>query len=250
VVGYQGSYHLPECKDISSLSSALLTRYNAPLKAQKDGLQPCAECNPYAWHFAAPAAPPAAPTKPAPVPPKPAPTAPAAKKTVINPVIANRDTGAYHRPDCEDAVITPKDVTIKFDSLGEAELAGFRRCQTCKPSSRAMPRNAPQQAVVGNNNTNIYHRPECEWANAIGHSKRVKFNSPSDAEGSGYRRCLTCRPGENVAAGTVIGDRDKMVFHRASCDLLDRVEYRWQVKFDKVADAAQANYQPCPVCHP
>ncbi len=47
---------------------------------------------------------------------------------------------------------------------------------------------------VGSKNSNIYHRPSCQWAQKISKSNEIWFSSIADAEAKGYRPCKVCKP--------------------------------------------------------
>ena len=47
---------------------------------------------------------------------------------------------------------------------------------------------------VGSKNSNIYHKPSCEWAKAISSYNEVWFTSASDDRSHGYRACKVCKP--------------------------------------------------------
>ena len=47
---------------------------------------------------------------------------------------------------------------------------------------------------VGSVNSDVYHDPECEWAQRIKADNLVRFDSPGEASSAGYRPCKVCRP--------------------------------------------------------
>ncbi len=51
-----------------------------------------------------------------------------------------------------------------------------------------------EENYVGSINSDIYHYPECKWANKIKEYNEVWFSSIEDAENEGYRSCHTCNP--------------------------------------------------------
>lgn len=52
------------------------------------------------------------------------------------------------------------------------------------------------------------------------------------------------------SAASLVGDRSRRVFHRASCPLLKRVSSRSRVELDDLQEAATRKYKPCPACQP
>ncbi len=47
---------------------------------------------------------------------------------------------------------------------------------------------------VGSANSDVYHRPDCRWANEIAPHNRVWFSSAAEARQRGYRPCQVCNP--------------------------------------------------------
>ena len=65
------------------------------------------------------------------------------------------------------------------------------------------------KSYVGNKSTKVYHISECTYAGKISSENRVYFNSRSEAESRGYRRCHYCgdgvvEPGHNGGGGAII----------------------------------------------
>lgn len=48
--------------------------------------------------------------------------------------------------------------------------------------------------LVGSKNSDIYHLPDCPFAQRISESNRITFDSADEARWSGYRPCSTCNP--------------------------------------------------------
>ena len=247
IVAHYPFYHNPDCAEAASLAVTDLVLFDTTDNARQAGYQSCPACKPFSW--LAPQYPAATPANSLFTSPPP-PLKPKQPAKTAQPVVANRDTGVYHRLDCEDAVIISQEDAVNFNSLPAAERAGFHRCQICKPAAQNMPLTTPPQPVVGNQETSIYHRPDCEWASGVKPSQIKKFNSGSEAEAKGFHRCVTCHPGLVVTPDAVIGDRENLIYHLTSCNLLDLVEVRFQVNFAAAEKAVQANYQPCLSCHP
>ncbi|SFE00872.1 micrococcal nuclease [Thermoanaerobacter thermohydrosulfuricus] len=47
---------------------------------------------------------------------------------------------------------------------------------------------------IGNRNSKIFHRPDCQWAKKIAPQNKVIFESREEAIKAGYRPCKVCRP--------------------------------------------------------
>ena len=57
----------------------------------------------------------------------------------------------------------------------------------------ATPAAAPRP-VVGKRSLNIYHLPDCAWADKIPTKDRIEFDSPASAQAVGFRPCHVCKP--------------------------------------------------------
>ncbi|MBO5452806.1 MAG: hypothetical protein J6A69_02445 [Clostridia bacterium] len=51
-----------------------------------------------------------------------------------------------------------------------------------------------EENYVGSVNSDIYHDPECQWANRIKEDNEIWFASAEEAEDEGYRACHICNP--------------------------------------------------------
>jgi PGF-CTERM protein len=47
---------------------------------------------------------------------------------------------------------------------------------------------------VGSKNSDVYHYPDCYWADKIKHENLVYFDTAEDAINAGYRPCKVCKP--------------------------------------------------------
>ncbi|MGB9804092.1 Ada metal-binding domain-containing protein [Desulfofundulus sp.] len=63
-------------------------------------------------------------------------------------------------------------------------------------SCGSQPANQQQQQYkfVGSIHSNIYHYPDCKWAQRIKPENQIWFSSPEEAKAAGYRPCRVCRP--------------------------------------------------------
>ena len=51
-----------------------------------------------------------------------------------------------------------------------------------------------EYAYVASVNSEVFHRPSCEWAKKIGPRNLVGFKSRGDGIKSGHRPCKICKP--------------------------------------------------------
>jgi O-6-methylguanine DNA methyltransferase len=85
-------------------------------------------------------------------------------------------------------------------TIGEYGLGGPDRKRTLLTAEGLDPAELERLArrgirYVGSDTTNIYCFPTCRHARRVTEPHRVQFRSAREAEGTGYRGCLICRPG-------------------------------------------------------
>ena len=54
--------------------------------------------------------------------------------------------------------------------------------------------NAVENKYVASNSSNIFHKPECRWAQNISQRNIITYNSKDEAIKTGKRPCKTCNP--------------------------------------------------------
>lgn len=66
------------------------------------------------------------------------------------------------------------------------------RARTNERGSTSPPRPAEALLILGNRNSNVYHRPDCPDYARIAPQNRVPFRTARDAEAAGYRQARNC----------------------------------------------------------
>ena len=69
------------------------------------------------------------------------------------------------------------------------------RTPSASGSLSSKPREQPAttpMAIIGNRNSQVYHRPDCPNYTSTAAKNRVLFNSESEAEATGYHRARNC----------------------------------------------------------
>jgi hypothetical protein len=56
----------------------------------------------------------------------------------------------------------------------------------------AQPTNQASGKIIGNRNSNIYHRADCPDFNKVSEKNRVYFETEAEAERAGYRKARNC----------------------------------------------------------
>lgn len=174
-------YHQPDCEEAVIISADDEVAFVSPTAAELQGFRRCPICKP------------ASPKLPL--------TAPLALE-----VVANTETGVYHRKDCTWAAMLAPQIVRRFISPSAAEHAGFHRCSHCQPhkslSANALPSTLPQSApaptrqlfIIGDKRHKIFHRWDCAVLRGSPATELVEFVTPFVAYGNGYVRCPQCRP--------------------------------------------------------
>jgi endonuclease YncB( thermonuclease family)/methylphosphotriester-DNA--protein-cysteine methyltransferase len=139
-------------------------------------------------------------------------------------IIGNKNSKKYHAPGCPGYNSVSEKNQVRFNSVVEAESAGYTRAGNCKAgdsapataatvaavsnasqasSAKATPvaaavtapaTSAPVVAgeVIGNKNSKIYHRPDCPGYNGVSEKNQVRFKTVAEAEAAGYRAAKNC----------------------------------------------------------
>ena len=66
------------------------------------------------------------------------------------------------------------------------------RAQSNKGNPTPVPRSVEGAPILGNKNSNIYHRPGCPDYNRVSPKNSVPFHTAQEAEAAGYRRARNC----------------------------------------------------------
>lgn len=63
---------------------------------------------------------------------------------------------------------------------------------------------------VANKNSDIFHHPDCKWANKIKSANLVMFESALEAINKNYKPCRLCKPGKIEKYETIIPESERM----------------------------------------
>jgi methylphosphotriester-DNA--protein-cysteine methyltransferase len=151
-------------------------------------------------------------------------------------IIGNKGSKKYHRPDCPGYRDMSEKNRVFFNSVEEAEAAGYKRAGNCPaepvtssaapvarastPSQQptaakavtvaapataaaASPQQSPAAAATGeiiaNKNSKKYHAPGCPGYNSVSEKNQIRFKSAAEAESAGYTRAGNCKADDGVA---------------------------------------------------
>lgn len=84
----------------------------------------------------------------------------------------------------EDIANTPQDNTAAPPPLLP---------QTESPPTPIKQEPSPEYCYVGNKDTHIYHKLNCEYAKTMSENRKVYFRSQKEARKAGYRHCYVCK---------------------------------------------------------
>lgn len=88
-------------------------------------------------------------------------------------------------------------IKIEYDpslSAFRSSSTPLSKSQTATPINAFSPSDSPIGVVVGSKNGSKYHYPHCAGAKQIKEENKISFNSPQEAEASGYTLAGNCRP--------------------------------------------------------
>lgn len=144
-------------------------------------------------------------------------------------IIGNRGSMKYHRPDCAGYRDMAEKNRVFFNTVAEAEAAGYKRAGNCpaqpqtvslKPAANTAPRSASATVasnasaslnttsssavattakissdgkIIGNRNSRVYHLPGCSSYNQVSQKNQVRFDNAAAAEQAGYKLAGNCR---------------------------------------------------------
>lgn len=133
------------------------------------------------------------------------------------PIYGNKNSKIYHTPGCSTYDKVSEQNRVVFQTVEEAEAAGYKRAKNCSgsaspaatttkpevtpaampaPASSATTPSTPGSTaagpIIGNKNSKIYHKPGCPGYNSVSEKNQVKFNSTAEAEAAGYRVAKNC----------------------------------------------------------
>lgn len=79
---------------------------------------------------------------------------------------------------------------------------------TCNPASLEEPAQLADGYFVANKNSDVFHRPDCKWAQKIKSKNRITFSNAQAAQEKQFLPCRECQPlsGDELNAGFSMGD--------------------------------------------
>ena len=144
-------------------------------------------------------------------------------------IIGNKNSKSFHQPWCPGYENVAEQNRIFFETVIEAEAAGYKLAGNCTaaettevaiaatPSPAAAPvasevtnvaqSGTPALKIIGNKNSNLFHQPWCSGYERVSEKNRIFFENVAEAEAAGFKRAGNCRaeaPAEKNAASTSI----------------------------------------------
>lgn len=157
-------------------------------------------------------------------------------------IIGNSNSKKYHRPDCSGYRDMAEKNRVFFQSVAEAEAAGYKRAGNCPAEAQGVVSKAssttavaatsvatkPAAAAVKAPATAVATKPLVQSAATIQADPAL---SPSNGHANG------------LADGKIIGNKNSKVYHLPGCASYSRVSEKNQVKFETAAEAEKAGYK-------
>ncbi|MBS1266358.1 MAG: hypothetical protein MAG795_00325 [Candidatus Woesearchaeota archaeon] len=105
----------------------------------------------------------------------------------------------------------------------------------------------PKNRFVASQNSEIYHRLECMWADNIHKENKVFFDSKKQARKAGLRKheCVNRPPeDEQVPEGDYVASPYTEVYHKDGCEWADNIKNKNKIYFQSKTSAENAGYRP------
>lgn len=154
-------------------------------------------------------------------------------------IIGNKNSKKYHRPDCSGYRDMAEKNRVFFNSVAEAEAAGFKRAGNC-------PAEIVTATLPTSNSTATTHNPAFSAASssvpATSAPARapIKSTVPADPALSLPHAQET---GAVELSGTIIGNKNSKVYHLPGCASYNRVSEKNQIRFASAEEAEKAGYK-------
>ncbi len=123
-------YHRADCASAARILEANRVWFGTAAKAEAAGYRPCVKCQPGENGETATTAPTTAPTAVAGTQGAETPAT-----TAEGALVASRNGSVYHRADCASAAHILEANRVYFGTAAEAEAAGYRPCEKCRPDA-------------------------------------------------------------------------------------------------------------------
>jgi len=105
----------------------------------------------------------------------------------------------------------------------------------------------PEPKFVASQSSEIFHRPECMWADNINEENKVFFDTKKDARKAGLRahECVK-KPveEEHVPTGEYVASPHTQVYHKVGCEWADNIKNKNKIYFQSKLAAENAGYKP------
>lgn len=162
---------------------------------------------------------------------------PAATNNGDERIIGNKNSKKYQRPDCSGYLATSEKNRVYFNTVAEAEAAGYTRAGNCpaeirvahtKPTAGTKEVSKPTPAAVAS--------PTASPVATTDSAPAVETDAaatPTDAHSAATSDVVL----------KIIGNKNSKVYHLPGCSSYNRVSEKNQVKFDTAAQAEAAGYK-------
>jgi endonuclease YncB( thermonuclease family)/methylphosphotriester-DNA--protein-cysteine methyltransferase len=155
-------------------------------------------------------------------------------------IIGNNNSKKYHRPDCAGYRDMAEKNRVFFNSVEEAEAAGYKRAGNCPAEPQVVSKIATSTPVV----TPVKATPS---------SVSTAVAPPTKPAATIQVDPVVSSPNgnsNNLSDLKIIGNKNSKVYHLPGCSSYGRVSEKNQVKFETATDAEKAGYKLAGNCSP
>jgi endonuclease YncB( thermonuclease family)/methylphosphotriester-DNA--protein-cysteine methyltransferase len=162
-------------------------------------------------------------------------------------MVGNKNSKVYHRPDCPGYREVSEKNRVVFQSVLEAENAGYRAAKNCPPagstpvvttSKAATSSTASPATTTTTTTTTAKGTPVAAQTTQTAQTAQTTPMAPTTQEGNT----------NTSATGPIIGNKNSKIYHRPDCPGYNKVSEKNQVKFQTVAEAEAAGYRVAKNC--
>jgi endonuclease YncB( thermonuclease family)/methylphosphotriester-DNA--protein-cysteine methyltransferase len=159
-------------------------------------------------------------------------------------IIGNSNSKKYHRPDCSGYRDMAEKNRVFFQTVEEAEAAGYKRAGNC-PAAVAAIKNTPVASANGSaSSTTILTKPAPSTTTGSASAVAVTTTNGSTATTHGQGTVL-----DTSSSLKIVGNKNSKIFHLPGCSGYDRVSEKNRVYFNSAAEAEAAGYKRAGNCH-
>lgn len=157
-------------------------------------------------------------------------------------IIGNSSSKKYHRPDCAGYRDMAEANRVFFQSVAEAEAAGYKRAGNC-PAERQIATAKPSAGTsVSTTSSTSLSDPAAKRAESTAALKSLPVLPTLEADPKQVPRDER-QLSYGTSQGVIIGNKNSKIYHRRGCSGYNSVSEKNQVRFQSAAEAEKAGFR-------